>query len=74
VIECLLPSFEGITVPEWVRRLIAEGLGGVVLFASNIRDREQLAELTRELRAENDRLLIALDEEGGDVTRLHAAY
>ena len=73
MIECLLPRFEGTTVPEWVRRMIAEGLGGVVLFASNIRDREQLAELTRELRAENDRLLIALDEEGGDVTRLHAA-
>jgi beta-N-acetylhexosaminidase len=73
VIECLLPSFDGTDVPDWVRRLIAEGLGGVVLFGSNIRDREQLAELTRELRAENDRLLIALDEEGGDVTRLHAA-
>jgi beta-N-acetylhexosaminidase len=74
VIECLLPSFEGTEVPDWVRRLVAEGLGGVVLFASNIRDPEQLAELTRELRAENDRLLIALDEEGGDVTRLHAAH
>jgi beta-N-acetylhexosaminidase len=74
VIECLLPSFDGTEVPDWVRRLVAEGLGGVVLFASNIRDLEQLAELTRELRAENDRLLIALDEEGGDVTRLHAAH
>jgi beta-N-acetylhexosaminidase len=73
VIECLLPSFDGTDVPEWVRRLIEEGLGGVVLFGSNIRNREQLAELTRELRAENDRLLIAVDEEGGDVTRLHAA-
>ena len=73
MIECLLPSFEGPEVPDWLRRLIAEGLGGVVLFGSNIRDREQLAALTRELRSENDRLLIALDEEGGDVTRLDAA-
>src|SRR5262249_11415897 len=72
-VECLLPSFYGQTVPDWVRRLIADGLGGVVLFASNIRDPEQLAELTLELRSENDALLIALDEEGGDVTRLHAA-
>ena len=70
--ECLLPSFEGPEVPDWLRRLIADGLGGVVLFASNIRDPEQLAGLTSELRAENDALLIALDEEGGDVTRLHA--
>jgi beta-N-acetylhexosaminidase len=72
-LECLLPSFEGPDVPDWIRRLIADGLGGVVLFASNIRDPEQLARLTSELRAENDTLLIALDEEGGDVTRLHAA-
>ena len=72
-LECLLPSFQGPDVPDWVRRLIADGLGGVVLFASNIRDPEQLARLTSELRAENDTLLIALDEEGGDVTRLHAA-
>jgi len=74
VIECLLPSFDGTEVPDWVRRLIADGLGGVVLFASNIRDLDQLTELTRELRAENGRLLICLDEEGGDVTRLHAAH
>jgi beta-N-acetylhexosaminidase len=72
VIECLLPSFEGSSVPEWLRRLIVDGLGGVVLFASNIHDRPQLAALTGELRAENAELLIALDEEGGDVTRLHA--
>ena len=74
MIECLLPSFDGTEVPDWVRRLIADGLGGVVLFASNIRDLDQLTELTRELRAENGRLLICLDEEGGDVTRLHAAH
>jgi beta-N-acetylhexosaminidase len=72
-LESLFPSFEGTEAPDWLRRLIADGLGGVVLFASNIRDRDQLAELTRELRAENDKLLVALDEEGGDVTRLHTA-
>src|SRR5262249_15932053 len=71
-LECLLPSFQGPALPDWVRRLIADGLGGVVLFGSNIRDPEQLVRLTSELRAENDTLLIALDEEGGDVTRLHA--
>jgi beta-N-acetylhexosaminidase len=41
----------------------------VVLFARNIRDPEQLAELTSSLPG----LLVAVDEEGGDVTRLEAA-
>jgi beta-N-acetylhexosaminidase len=71
--QLLLPSFPGLEPPDWIRRLVADGLGGVVLFGSNLRDREQLAALTRSLRAENPELLIALDEEGGDVTRLHAA-
>jgi beta-N-acetylhexosaminidase len=71
-LECLLPSFPGLEPPDWLRRLIADGLGGVVLFASNIRDAEQLASLTSALREERPDLLIALDEEGGDVTRLHA--
>jgi beta-N-acetylhexosaminidase len=69
----LLPSFEGLAAPEWLLRLIADGLGGVVLFASNVRDTEQLAALTQQLRTENPQLLIAIDEEGGDVTRLHWA-
>jgi beta-N-acetylhexosaminidase len=73
MIASLLVSFEGPEAPDWLRRLVAEGVGGVVLFGSNIRDREQLAALTAALRAERDDLLIALDEEGGDVTRLHAA-
>ena len=72
MIECLFPSFEGLEPPDWLRRLVAEGLGGVVLFASNVRDPEQVAALTAALRAENRELLIAVDEEGGNVTRLHA--
>jgi beta-N-acetylhexosaminidase len=70
--QLLLPSFPGLEPPDWIRRLVADGLGGLVLFGSNLHDREQLAALTRSLRAENPELLIALDEEGGDVTRLHA--
>lgn len=73
MIECLFPSFEGLEPPDWILRLAAEGLGGIVLFGSNVGDMEQLAALTARLRAEHHALLIALDEEGGDVTRLHAA-
>jgi beta-N-acetylhexosaminidase len=50
-----------------------DGIGGVVLFARDIGSPEQLAELTASLRAERPDLLIAVDEEGGDVTRLEAA-
>jgi beta-N-acetylhexosaminidase len=70
---CLFPGFEGTAVPEWLRPWLAEGLGGVVLFARNVRDPAQTAALCAELRAERPGLLIATDEEGGDVTRLEAA-
>jgi len=63
---CLFPGFDGLTAPDWVRE---GGYRGVVLFARNVRDSEQLAELTASLRG----LLVAIDEEGGDVTRLEAA-
>jgi beta-N-acetylhexosaminidase len=69
---CLLAGFEGSSVPDWLRRWLDRGLGGVVLFAWNVESREQVAELTAELRAEREGLVVAIDEEGGDVTRLEA--
>ena len=69
---CILPGFEGLTAPDWVRRRLAEGLGGVVLYARNVESRDQLRLLTDDLRSERDDLVIAIDEEGGDVTRLEA--
>jgi beta-N-acetylhexosaminidase len=70
---CLFPGFDGVEAPDWLRRLLAEGLGGVVLFGRNIRDPEQVAALTAALRAERPELIVATDEEGGDVTRLEVA-
>ena len=70
---CLLPSFAGPERPEWLRPWLERGLGGVVLFASNVHDRGQLRALTAALREDAPRLLVAVDEEGGDVTRLEAA-
>ena len=70
---CLLPGFEGAVAPDWIRRRIAEGLGGVVLYARNVGTPEQVASLTAQLRAERGDLVVAADEEGGDVTRLEAA-
>ncbi|WP_326469852.1 glycoside hydrolase family 3 protein [Actinophytocola sp.] len=62
----------GTTVPDWVRRRVAGGLGGVALFSRNIVDRAQVRALTEALKAENPDVIIAIDEEGGDVTRLEA--
>jgi beta-N-acetylhexosaminidase len=69
---CLFPGFAGLTAPDWVRRWIERGLGGVVLFGQNIDEPRQVRELTGSLRAERQDLLVATDEEGGDVTRLEA--
>ena len=69
---CIFPGFRGLTAPDWVLRWVERGLGGVVLFGQNIEEPRQVRELTSSLRAERDDLLVATDEEGGDVTRLEA--
>jgi beta-N-acetylhexosaminidase len=69
---CLFPGFDGRTPPDWVLRWLERGLGGVVLFGQNIASREQVAALTRALRGARGDVLVATDEEGGDVTRLEA--
>ncbi|MEU9735851.1 glycoside hydrolase family 3 N-terminal domain-containing protein [Streptomyces sp. NPDC048002] len=66
----LQPGFPGTTAPDWLLRRIGEGLASVGLFGRNIATPEQLAALTAQLRAEREDVLVAIDEEGGDVTRL----
>ncbi|RAY12010.1 glycoside hydrolase family 3 protein [Actinomadura craniellae] len=67
----LLPAFSGATAPRWLLDELDRGLAGVTLFAinGNVPGAEELAALTRELRRDADPV-IAIDEEGGDVTRL----
>ena len=48
------------------------GLGGVVLFAWNVESRQQVAQLSEALRGEREDVVVGIDEEGGDVTRLEA--
>jgi beta-N-acetylhexosaminidase len=64
---CLLPSFPGSTPPDWAKRFVAAGGRGFVLFSYNC---ESLPQLVAALRAEREDLLLAIDEEGGDVSRL----
>jgi beta-N-acetylhexosaminidase len=71
VLSCLLLGFVGPTPPPWLLTGLSEGLGGVVLFGSNVGDGTAVRALTDRLREAAGRdIVIALDEEGGDVTRL----
>jgi beta-N-acetylhexosaminidase len=67
---CIFPSFPGDAPPDWIKRFLAGGGGGIVLFAYNVTSPERLGVLSAALRAERDDVLLAIDEEGGDVTRL----
>ncbi|MGW1543150.1 glycoside hydrolase family 3 protein [Streptomyces sp. NPDC002309] len=66
----LQPGFTGTAAPDWLLRRLGEGLASVGLFGRNISSPDQLAALTAQLRAERGDVLVAVDEEGGDVTRL----
>ncbi|EST38642.1 hypothetical protein N566_06330 [Streptomycetaceae bacterium MP113-05] len=68
----LQPGFTGTTAPGWLLHRIREGLGSVGLFGRNVTSPDQLAALTAELREARPDVLVAIDEEGGDVTRLEA--
>ena len=72
----LLPGFGGTAPPDWVRRRVASGLGGVVLFARNCVSPTQLAELTGALRAERactvELRIVPLHKEGGELLELAA--
>ena len=68
----LIPPFPDATAPGWILRALGRGLGGVTLFGQNIVTPGQVSALTAELRAaaaDHDPV-IAIDEEGGDVTRV----
>lgn len=73
----VLASFEGPVVPDWMRREIDQGLGGVCLFGSNLLPGtpgiEATARVAADLHAVDPSVVVALDEEGGAVTRLEAA-
>ncbi|MFF4500754.1 beta-N-acetylhexosaminidase [Streptomyces sp. NPDC001401] len=72
--RCLVAGFEGTTAfPDTLKRLIDRGLGGVILFTRNVRDAEQVRELTDALRAIRPDLLVAIDNEGGGIGHLVGA-
>jgi beta-N-acetylhexosaminidase len=73
----LLPGFEsgghdGARVPGWLADAARAGLAGVVYFARNTPDVATTTALSAALHAISPDLVIAVDEEGGDVSRLEA--
>ena len=70
ILSTFSPGFGGPVVPEWIKPWLENGLGSVTLFASNTPNFETAEHLITELRSYNPDVLIAIDEEGGDVTRL----
>jgi beta-N-acetylhexosaminidase len=69
----LMPGFAGTELPGWLERRLRDGLGAVCLFGPNIVSAGQVRKLTAAILAANPLAVIAVDEEGGDVTRLHYA-
>lgn len=67
----LLPGFAGTTLPSWVADRLRGGLAGVCLYGENVESLGQLRSLVAQIRAAKPDAIVALDEEGGDVTRLH---
>lgn len=67
----LMPGFAGTTPPAWLLRELDAGLGAVCLFGSNVVDAGQVRWLTDAIHGARPACLVAIDEEGGDVTRLH---
>jgi beta-N-acetylhexosaminidase len=67
----LIPPFSGTVAPRWVLEGLWRGLAGVTLFAPNMAaGPDALTGLTRTLRGAAPDVLVAADEEGGDVTRV----
>lgn len=69
----LLACFEGTSIPNWLEHRLRESLGGVCLFGRNIGTPDELYALTSALAATRAGVVISVDEEAGDVTRLDVA-
>lgn len=71
----LMLDLEGLVVADSEKDLLRHpGAGGLILFARNYENREQLRDLIRQIRAVRPELLIAVDQEGGRVQRFRDEF
>jgi beta-N-acetylhexosaminidase len=75
--QLLIAGFDGLQIPIELRSLVREfGIGGVILFARNVADPEQVAELAFEASRLSANLpaWVSIDQEGGRVARLKTPF
>src|SRR4051794_21297383 len=75
--QLLIAGFDGHQIPAELRALAREfGLGGVILFARNVAEPAQVAELSYEAArlVPDVPLWVSIDQEGGRVARLKAPF
>jgi beta-N-acetylhexosaminidase len=76
--QLLFVGFEGVDPPRELLRWIAAGrVGGVILFARNLRDPHEVRRLVRLLREDAPPevpVTVAIDQEGGRVQRLRSPW
>jgi beta-N-acetylhexosaminidase len=71
----LTVGFHGKALTPDLERLIARGVGGVILFSRNVGSPREVLELTRALKAKAGRpLVVSIDQEGGKVARLREGF
>lgn len=74
--QMLVVGFQGLEPPDYILDWLAAGrIGGVILFARNVSTPAQLARLTQACHAAASLpILIAIDQEGGVVSRLRGDF
>ncbi|WP_332642879.1 glycoside hydrolase family 3 N-terminal domain-containing protein [Aeromicrobium sp.] len=72
--QVMLGSFSGPVIPDWLAQSYADGLAGICLYGANLDAEGDVTELAQAVRALDPTAVLTLDEEGGDVTRLHMRH
>jgi len=68
-------GFHGKSVSDDLSRLLARGVGGVILFSRNVGNPTETFETTSSIKRRAGRpILVALDQEGGKVARLRDGF
>jgi beta-N-acetylhexosaminidase len=71
----LMLDLEGITLTEAEKKLLVHPhVGGIILFARNYQNAEQVIALVQSIRVLRPELIIAVDQEGGRVQRFREGF